>query len=160
MYRHPRQNSASFLEYMDKTISKLSNENKELYICGDFNIDLLQNESNTTSLNFLNLLNCNGFLPLILHPSRVVEGNKASLIDNIFSNNVNYEILSGDIYLTLSEHFSQFASINRGKIDVKKIVMFGRDTSKFCAESFRQDVSNHQWIQDSNDANVNAGDLV
>ena len=62
--------------------------------------------------------------------------------------------------MILSEYFSQFASINRGKIDVKKIVMFGRDTSKFCAESFRQDVSNHQWIQDSNDANVIAGDLV
>ena len=32
VYRHPRQNSSSFLEYMDSTLCKLAKENKELYI--------------------------------------------------------------------------------------------------------------------------------
>ena len=112
---------------MDSILCKLAKENKELYICGDFNIDLINTDSNKTSSDFFNLLNCNGLLPLIFHPSRVVDGNVPSLIDNIFSNNIGNDILAGNIYFTLSEHFSQFASINRGKIDIKKIIMFGRD---------------------------------
>ena len=52
------------------------------------------------------------------------------------------------IYLTLSEHFSQFASINHAKIDIKKIVMFGRDTSKFNEESYRNEIKSrlNPWI--------------
>ena len=160
VYRHPRQNSSSFLEYMDSTLCKLAKENKELYICGDFNIDLINTDSDKSSSDFFNLLNCNGLLPLIFHPSRVVDGNVPSLIDNIFSNNIGNEILAGNIYFTLSEHFSQFASINRGKIDIKKIVMFGRDTSRFNEESYRQDVANHVWTENSDDANIIAVDLI
>ena len=160
IYRHPRQNTSSFMEYMDSTLCQLSKENKEIYVCGDFNIDLIKTDSNKSSSDFFNLLNCNGLLPLIFHPSRVVDGVTPSLIDNIFSNNINHEILGGNIYLTLSEHFSQFASINRGKIDVKKIVMFGRDTSKFNLEEYRRDVASHTWIQNSDDANVIAVDLI
>ena len=108
---------------MDSVLSKLSNENKEVYICGDFNINLLNIDTNNGSSNFYNLFNSNGFLPLILHPSRVVENQAPSLIDNIFTNNSNSIILSGNIYLTISEHFSQFASIQHDMIDVKNIEM-------------------------------------
>ena len=60
-----------------------------------------------------------GFLPLIIHPTRVVENQEPSLIDNIFTNNVSDDIISGNIYLTLSEHFSQFASVKHEKLDSK-----------------------------------------
>ena len=38
--------------------------------------------------------------------------------------------------------------------------MFGRDTSKFNEESYRQDIANHRWLDNSNDANAIAADLV
>ena len=60
-------------------------------------------------------------------------------------------MLAGNIYLTLSEHFSQFASVNRGKIDVKNIVMYGRNMKNFSAEAFRDDVSIQQWRRDTDD---------
>ena len=52
-----------------------------------------------------------GFLPKIIQPTRVTEHN-SSLIDNIFSNNIIDDTKSGNILLTLSEHFSQFVFVS------------------------------------------------
>ena len=160
VYRNPRNDMDDFLLYMDNVLKKCQDENKELYICGDFNIDLLKIESVNSYLKFYNILNSHGLLPFIIHPSRVVEGQIPSLIDNIFSNNYQQYIVSGNIYFTLSEHFSQFASVIREKIDVRKISMFGRDYSKFSGDLFRDDVSIQRWKEDSIDANVLMSDFV
>ena len=160
VYRHPTYDMSNFLNYIDSCLKILSDENKEVYLCGDFNIDLLQIDSNKCYMSFYNLLNCNGLLPLIIHPSRVVEGQKPSLIDNIFCNNIDNFVISGNIYFKLSEHFSQFASVNRGKIDVKKIVMFGRDYKNFSSEDYRDDVSLQQWMSTSDDPNILMSDFV
>ena len=79
----------------------------------------------------------------ILQPTRVTE-NTATVIDNIFSNNLQYDIIGGNVLLTLSEHFSQFISVNREKLDLKNIIVYQRDYSKFSNESFR-DVSIQTW---------------
>ena len=71
--------------------------------------------------------------------------NTATVIDNIFSSNIQDDIISGNILLTLSEHFSQFVSVKREKIDLKSINIFQRDYSKFSTESFRDDVSIQNW---------------
>ena len=153
-------NLSTFFEYMETASKKVNDENKEIYICGDFNIDLLKIESNNSFLAFYNLLNCNGLLPLVIHPTRVVEGQMPSLIDNIFSNNIQENIRSGNIYLTLSEHFSQFASVVRDRIDVRKINMYGRDYSGFSGDSFRDDVSIQTWNFESTDSNLLMSDFV
>ena len=45
IYRHPHMNNMDdFNHYMEKTLSKINKENKEVYITGDFNIDLLKYE--------------------------------------------------------------------------------------------------------------------
>ena len=113
IYRHPRYHLADFYDYIDSTLHKLTKEGKEIYICGDFNIDFLKTEVDKNSTDFYALLSSNGLLPYIIHPSRVVENKSPSLIDNIFSNNITDIVLSGNIYMQLSEHFSQFASVKR-----------------------------------------------
>ena len=161
MYRHPRKNPESFFQYLDLTLSKISKENKEIYICGDFNLNLLNSESNAHCSNFYNHMTSSGFLPLILHPSRVVEGQNPSLLDNIFSNSTNNIILSGNIYFQLSEHFSQFASIQHDKIDVKHIDMYARNYSKYSDEQFRDLVSIQAWEHPNiEDVNFLASDFV
>ena len=131
----------------------VASEDKEVYLCGDFNIDLLKINDITTYLTFYNLLCSYGFLPLIIHPSRVVENQEPSLIDNIFSNNISNEINSGNIYLSLSEHFSQFASVKREKLDTKKVNLYARDFSKYSAIDFRDDISIQNWNTDNADSN-------
>ena len=71
--------------------------------------------------------------------------NTYTVIDNIFSNNLQDDIINGNILLTLSEHFSQFISGNRDKIDLKKINVYQRDYSRFSNESFRDDVFIQNW---------------
>ena len=58
-----------------------------------------------------------------MQPTRVTE-NTATVIDNIFSNNIQDDIISGNIPFTLSEHFSQFVSVKREKIDLRSINIF------------------------------------
>ena len=90
-----------FLEYLEETLSKISSENKEIYICGDFNIDLLKLDSNTKYKQFYDLMCSYGFAPKILQPSRITE-NTATLIDNIFTNNLENNVISGNIITDLS----------------------------------------------------------
>ena len=93
-----------------------------------------------------------GYLPKIIQPTRVTE-NTSSLLDNIFSNNIIDETKSGNILLTLSEHFSQFVSIIRERLDYRNIRRFQHDYSKFHAEIFRDDVSIQTWNTNLNNAN-------
>ena len=160
VYRHPRYEMDDFLAIMDSSLKKITDEGKEIYMCGDFNIDLLKMNSVSNYLTYYNLLNCYGLLPLIIHPTRVVEGQVPSLVDNIFTNNSGEEILSGNIYLTLSEHFSQFASVVREKIDVKKVNMQGRDFSKFSSRDFYDDVSIQPWNYNLQDPNILMSEFI
>ena len=163
IYRHPNGSKSDFNEfnkYLDSTLSKLVKEKKEIYICGDFNIDLLRMNDFETHLEFYTLLNSHGLLPFIVQPSRVVSNQIPSLIDNIFSTNISDAVSSGNIYLTLSEHFSQFASVNRSPIDVKNMTMYRRNLRNFSEISFRNDVSIQQWREDTDDPNLLTFDLV
>ena len=71
--------------------------------------------------------------------------SSATIIDNIFSNNIQDDIISGNLLLTFSEHFSQFITVTREKIEFKKLNVYLRDYSKFSNESFREDVSIQNW---------------
>ena len=55
------------------------------------------------------------------------------------------DIISGNLLLTFSEHFSQFITVTREKIEFKKLNVYLRDYSKFSNESFREDVSIQNW---------------
>ena len=57
IYRHPHNISDiynNFLEYLDHTLSKLTNENKEIYLCGDFNSDLIKIDEHNNYNFFMN----------------------------------------------------------------------------------------------------------
>ena len=154
VYRHPNNDLSDFLVYLEAALNIVKKENKEIYICGDFNIDLLKLDERSSYLTFYNMLSSNGFLPIIVQPTRVVDNQLPSLIDNIFSNNISDEIIGGNIYLTLSEHLSQFASVKRGKVDSKKINIFQRDFSNYKAMDFYDDVAIQNWDLNSEDSNV------
>ena len=84
IYRHPRSNLKEFQDYMKRCLEILSKENKEVYISGDFNVDLLKLETNTSYEDFYNLVTSYGFLPEIVNPTRVTD-TSATVIDNIFT---------------------------------------------------------------------------
>ena len=111
IYRHPSMDLTDFnCNYLNKLLENISKEQKSIFLLGDFNANLMNyNEHNQTN-EFLNSLASNSFIPLILQPSRVTR-NCNTLIDNIFSNVIEPDIISGNLTATFSGRLSQFAII-------------------------------------------------
>ena len=63
IYRHPNTNSVQFIEYIESTLSKIDRNKYEVFLMGDFNIDLLKYDSNTISNDFINSMTTHSFLP-------------------------------------------------------------------------------------------------
>ena len=86
---------------------------------------------------FLDSLASNSFIPLILQPTRITSHSN-TLIDNIFSNVIDPDIISGNLTATISDDLSQFAIIPNmfGNILGNKSNIYKRDWSKFDRENF------------------------
>ena len=72
------------MKYLENSLKKLHKEDEEIYLCGDFNIDLLKLETISVYQEYYNLLCSYDFLPHIIQPTRIVENQIPSVIDNIF----------------------------------------------------------------------------
>ena len=107
LYRPPNTNSTAFLEYLDTVLELCSKEKKKLYLLGDFNLDLLKHDSHDVTNRFLNLMYSNVLLPLINRPTRVT-CNTATLIDNIITNVLDNNCISGIYPTDISDHFPVF----------------------------------------------------
>ena len=108
IYRHLCMDPAEFNHVcLHDVLEKLSNENNTVVLMGDFNIDLLEHDSNIDSSAFLDKMHSSFFLPYISSPSRLTTQSQ-TLIDNIFSNNIEENINSGNLTSTISDHYAQF----------------------------------------------------
>jgi hypothetical protein len=78
---------------------------------GDFNIDLTNHESHLPSKEFIDLLSANSLYPTISKPTRITS-HSATLIDNIFTNNLEHDIMSGMLYSDLADNLPVFQITN------------------------------------------------
>ncbi|KAJ8704330.1 hypothetical protein PYW08_013054 [Mythimna loreyi] len=84
VYRPPNpQNFGLFESTMEDVLSKFAGCNKSIVICGDFNINILENNSNSS--RFLNLFKSFNLSNVFTEPTRVTP-TSATCIDNIFCN--------------------------------------------------------------------------
>ena len=95
IYRHPSPDPTDFsCNYLNQLLENISKEQKSMFLLGDFNVDLLNyNEHNQTN-EFLDSIATNSFIPLILQPTRITHN---TLIDNIFLNAIDPDIISGNL---------------------------------------------------------------
>ena len=108
LYKHPSMDISDFNKnYLNTLLDKLSKENKQVFLCGDFNIKLLNYNDHQPTNEFLDSLASNFFIPYILQPTRITSHSK-TLIDNIFCNIISHEMISGNITATISDHLPQF----------------------------------------------------
>ena len=104
----------AFISRLENTLSKISKERKTGFIMGDFNIDLLKYHLNKQVNSFVNLMYSYSFFPCIDRPTRICttkKGTSITLIDNIFTNDTDHKINSGNLVTDLSDHFPNFISI-------------------------------------------------
>ena len=84
---------------------------------GDFNISILNSQSHQPSNEFINLMVSNSLYPLISKPTRLTSAT-ATLIDNIFTNNLEHCMNSGIFYSDLSDHLPIF-QVTHLKLDAE-----------------------------------------
>ena len=116
VYRLPKQSNddiTDFLAGFSSILGNLENSNKEIVICGDFNLDLLRVGENAAIADFMGVLRSNSFVPKITIPTRFSE-RRATLIDNIFcklSNNYS-QARTGVFTNRISDHQPYFISLD------------------------------------------------
>ena len=81
-----------------------------------------------------------GYIPYIIHPTRITE-NTSTLIDNIYSNNLEDKIISGNILIQFADHLAQFLSVNRNIDRITPGDAYRRDFTNFNDLAFKDDIS-------------------
>ena len=155
VYRTPGSDIDIFCEHMDQLLT-YANPSKTKFVCGDFNIDLLKQETHTRTKLFLECMYGQGLYPLILRLSRITI-NSCTLIDNIFTNQINYSADSGLVITDISDHLPIFVLC---KCELKKknsktfrnVRSLKEDNARMFMESFKQE----QWesVLHSDDVNI------
>ena len=102
----PQSSAHDFLNCLSLSIELYSSKNRNIHLMGDFNIDLFKFESCSYSKELLELTQCFSLLPAVDKPTRVY-GNSATLIDNIFSNTLENNLVCGNIVTDTTDHFTQ-----------------------------------------------------
>ena len=111
IYRHPSMDLTDFnSNYLNKRLENISNKQKSILLFGDFNVKLLNYNKHNPTNKILDSLGSNSFIPLILQPTRITS-HSDTLIDNIFSNIIDTDIISGNFTATISDPFPQFVII-------------------------------------------------
>ena len=112
---------------------------------GDFNLDLLKLDENQYIKDFINQMFSSTFYPLISKPTRITNSS-ATLIDNIFVNNLDECHKCGILFTDLSDHLpvfkitSSIKKVNDTHCEIKHRVM-----NKKTIHRLRQDLEIEDW---------------
>lgn len=107
IYRPPDSDCAEFVKEVENILVTIDNEHKLCMLTGDFNLDLLNYSNHSPTSNFVDLMFSYSYFPIISKPTRVT-AHSASLIDNIFTNDLNICTTSGILVSDISDHFAIF----------------------------------------------------
>ena len=83
IYKHPNMDVLEFNNHLNQMLEKVSKEQKQIFLLGDFNINWLNYNAYQPTNEFLDSLASNSIIPYILKPTRLTSHLK-TLIDNIF----------------------------------------------------------------------------
>ena len=145
IYRPPNSKIDQFIECLTEMLQKLDLQNKKCYLMGDFNLDLLKIDENQYTKDFINQMFSSTFYPLISKPTRITNIS-ATLIDNIFVNDLEECHRCGILYTDLSDHLPVFQitfSLKKGNdthCDIKYRLMNKNTVDRLC-----EDLKNEDW---------------
>lgn len=138
VYRTPKYDCEEpFLIKLEHFLSVLTKRYDNIIMVGDYNIDVLKN--NSLLRRFKNVLNSFNFSYLVTFPTRVTEST-ASAIDNVVTNiRKNFVEVIG-IVTELSDHDGQLIKLKNVKIDRKNTF-----SKKLCRNFNKQNVEALIW---------------
>ena len=112
---------------------------------GVYNINLLNVHTHMPTADFIDIMYSYSFFPLITKPT-CVTANTATLIDNIFCNDVDCpDMMNGIFYNDISDHFPILSINFKGHIaDTKQYITRRMLTTKNIS-SFQDQLANADW---------------
>ena len=140
---------------LDSLLACISKENKICHVLGDWNLDLINHHCHETTGEFLEIMYSRVFFPLITRPTRITS-NTATLIDNIFTNNLNNFSVSGLMFWNISDHLPIFTLLLDQNKDLNKTSWLSfRDKSANNVAKFKDRLANVTWdeLSEYNDPN-------
>ena len=141
----------------DQILQILNKENKQYYLLGDYNVDLLKDDLHRPTNDFLNLIYSNYTVPTILKPTRITE-TSATIIDNILTN-CNESVKTRIIVTDITDHFPTvlFKKHNcvRKKINVNDKYKFMRKHDNNNIARFKDALSKVAWNEILDGINAN-----
>ena len=154
IYRTPGSNIDLFRDWMEENFSRISQ--KVMFICGDFNIDLLNQNKHKMTEEFINTLYSLSLYPKITRPSRITS-HSASLIDNIFTNQIDNDTVSGLLVCDISDHLPVFTTYNNSHMNNQQDIklQYRRVRTEESMVKLRNDLLAQDWarIYKENDCN-------
>lgn len=148
IYRQPAGNFDNFKQYFKTCMSKVNNSNKLFYTAGDFNLNILDENSNKVK-RFVNMLLQLGVVPTITKATRITN-TSTTLIDNIITNNFNSDskFATGIIQTDISDHFPNFLLTDNDNCDMQgnsQNAIFKRFFDKSSTNNFRNSLLEANW---------------
>ena len=121
LYKYPNMDVSDFTKnYLDTLLDKLSKENKQVFLLGRFNINLLNYNDHQPSNEFLDPLASNFFIPYISQPTKLLDTQNPSLI--IFSFYKNWsDVLKLYVNLYIEPFLDNMNSVLDEHAPVKQI---------------------------------------
>ena len=110
----------SFINEFTALLNGLSVRSKSVYLCGDYNIDLLKIHSVENYSSFFDNIISSSFVPKNILPARICD-TRSSLIDNIYTNAIDKDHTSGILIRPISDHQMYFSIMNENVITSKAI---------------------------------------
>ena len=127
-YCQPNSDPETFNDYIQNILANPTITNNNVFILGDFNLNLLNYGSHASTTNFVSLFLSQHFLPFVVNPTRVSD-HSSTIIDNIFSNICNLETKSGNILTHIADHFPQFLISKNVGISNRTLSFYQHDYS-------------------------------
>ena len=114
---------------MNEILSMVNSEKKLCTLMGDFNIDLLQYNTNHKTNSFLDDMFSFGFAPVILKPTRITD-TTATLLDHIYTNNISELKDSAIIITDVADHLATAVFFKRQYKSSESKTIKSRDFSE------------------------------
>ena len=139
----------NFVHDVDPILQTVSKEKKECYIMGDYNIDLLKDDSDRPTHDYLDLILS---LPNIIDfiPNYRITEKSATIIDNILTNSDN-EITTRILVMDITDHFptilmtkSNNKNVTKDSIN-EKCFAYKRTYTKDNISHLKQKLSQENW---------------
>ena len=125
IYRSPSRKPEAFNEHFETILQRLNRftKNKICYLVGDFNQDLIKFDSDANYQNLIDATASHGLVQIVSRPTRITD-KSATLIDHVYTNNLENTLSCNILTLDLSDHLAIHTRVLLSKNKIDNVAKF------------------------------------